>query len=275
MKQIGFFLLFVLFCSVSTFGITPGEIYEDGRRAFNLGHWEECHAKLSDLFEIWPENPMKDRALFMMTVSDIRRQHTSESERKKCLLASWTAALEKLRSAMPEDDLVELQTTIECHEPISATASSVTALGDIAPERLLHLIKRGVIFTPRAEPLKTLEWIYAWRRNHTNGAVGLLDGLLHLRVCKALWQFYLSPIAASENTAILEKLEFWPVNEALRKTLDSAFSAGDLDVKREAALLGVSFEYLDGKNHLISEKPSKWIRYLHERGIDKSEAWCP
>lgn len=267
------FLWFNGFSSVS--GITPGEVFEQGRRAFHLGHWleaKECFLKFS---ESWPTHQLAPHALYYRSMAEARLEPSIPEEQAKQTIASLSAIIKALGERLPEADLLELKAQLEHHQKKSGlTVGTPTASLDLPPDQLTHALNRGWIPFEKQDPISTLAWIKSWLERHDKNSLPPLVSRLQLLRAKALWQLRLSPLPTEAFLTTLRSWGDWPVQNALDRSLKAAFENGDLDTKREAALLGVSSDFLRFQN-TSKHKDTLWVRYLRERGINFSEAWCP
>lgn len=267
-------LLLVLACTAA-WGITPGELFEDGKRAFNLGRWSEAREAFRS-FEIgWPSHPLIERALLYQTLAEIRGENDSQLQERRDRLASYSGRLSRLRDSLPEEDLSELEAAIELLQASFGMGrlASPAAVLRLEPKLLKHLLDRGWFPAPADQPIETLRWIAGYRATGPTIRELPLQAALELMQARALWQLYLSPLPRREFMPILKAWKFWPVSDALRRSLQKAFAVGDLTVKRHVALIGVSLDSLERIDRQADD--SYWYRYLKDRGIHSMEAWCP
>ncbi len=253
--------------------ITPEEVFQDGRRAFDLGHWQEAKEHFAHFLHAWPTHTLTPRALLMETLADIRSGKAVTEKAEADRLAEWSARYRTLREKFDEPELSELALVVQGRED-AALAGSSSALLELPPDRLAHLLDRGLVKPPAADPEETLRWIHGWRQKFDRRCPAELRGRLALWRSKALWEVWLSPLASRALTATLRQWGEWPVEKALQRSLRQAFQEGDPAVKREAALLGVSVEAFAGVR-LPVNPASDWLVYLKSRGIHEQEAWCP
>ncbi|NLI77461.1 MAG: hypothetical protein GX442_13595 [Candidatus Riflebacteria bacterium] len=253
--------------------ITPEEVFQDGRRAFDLGHWQEAREHFSHFNHAWPTHTLGPRALLMETLADIRSGKNLAEKAEAERLAEWSARYRVLREKFDAPELSELALVIQGREdaPLAASAS---ALLDFPPDRLAHLLDRGLVKPPAVDPMETLRWIHGWRQKFDRRCPAELRGRLALWRSKALWEIWLSPLPSRSLAAQLQKIAGWPVEKALQRSLREAFQEGDPAVKRESALLGLSVEAFAGVR-LPVDPSSDWMTYLNSRGIHEQEAWCP
>lgn len=253
--------------------VTPEEVFQDGRRAFDLGYWQEAKEHFSHFNHAWPTHTLAPRALLMETLSDIRTGHALAEKAEAERLAEWTARYRILREKFDEPELSELALVLQ-ERADAPLAASLSALLDFPPDRLAHLLDRGLVKPPAIDPMETLRWIHGWRQKFDRRCPAELRGRLALWRSKALWEVWLSPLPSRSLAAHLKKIDGWPVERALQRSLRQAFQEGDPGVKREAALLGVSVEAFAGVK-LPVDPASDWMSYLKSRGIHEQEAWCP
>jgi|GEM_PF-780091 len=254
--------------------ITPNEVFEDGRREFNLGHWKEAQANFARLIETWPQNSLAVKALYFRTLSELRDEMLPDEQEVKNRIASLTFIEKRLSESLSTDELLEIRMDLEkLRAKYYGENATKTAIIDLPPEKLLHSIRRGWITSPKLDPYGTLKWIREWHEKHPKGYVGQLGATLSLMQAKALWMFRISPLPTNAFSSILRTWGYWPLDKAIGRSLKAAFRDGDPDTKRDAALLGLCSDHL--KNVQFSREGSEWMRYLRERGIHFSEAWCP
>lgn len=266
-------LLFLL--SLPVWGITPGEVFEDGKRAFNLGRWQEARDSFRAFEIAWPTHALVDRALMYQTLAEIRGEKEFQLQDRRDQLASYSNRLQILRDKLPDEDLVELEAAIELMQATigEGRLASPGAVLRLEPKLLMHLLDRGWFPAPADQPIETLRWIASYRDHFKTLKDLPLLAALEMMQARALWQLYLSPLPRQGFVTILKAWKLWPVSDALRRSLQKAFSIGDLTVKRQAALIGVSLESLERIDRRADE--SYWYRYLNDRGIHSMEAWCP
>ncbi|MFZ2960873.1 MAG: hypothetical protein WA705_28680 [Candidatus Ozemobacteraceae bacterium] len=265
-----------LFSTFVAWAITPTEVFEDGRRAFALGHYRDARERFREFGKTWPAHPLNDRALWYLTLSEIRMETEENHDANIARLASFTVRAKHFQEKLPEADLNELSASIELlrfSEGGGPLASSGAIL-KLSPEVLAHLLARGWLPVPENAPLETLSWASAWEAQHAASEPFTLRARLELMRAKALWKIALSPLPREASIPLLKRLGVWPVTGALLRSLRKAFLDGDLDIKREAALLGLSVETLGSLEKPV-KSGSAWLRYLRERGTCDQESWCP
>lgn len=285
-KPFGFYLFVILVLSFSLEcqAITPGEVYENGRRAFLLGNWLEAREQFSRFNEAWPTHPLAPQSLYYRTMADVRYERAVNDLETRNKIGSLTAVMKALTDRLPEADVREIQVEIEYLQnriPGIPTATPTTSL-DMTPVQLSHALNRGWIPFPHQNPMATLDWLRTWMERHAKDVPPPLFGRLHLLRAKALWEIFLSPLPTSAFFSTLKSKGEWPIKSALERSLKLAFENGDPEIKREVALLGVSSEILKSKLESnyelqLNQLPnrSKWLKYLLERGVNFSEAWSP
>lgn len=267
---------FVLLFNHACLAVSPAEVFENGRRAQVLGHWNESFHHMQIFLETWPDHSLSDEALHYQTIADIRRQPILDTLHRKQIADTWQAALDRLKIALPDQDYSEIEVGIRVMTRESNADVPVSELLATPADRMAHMSRRGLLPDPEANPISTLEWVSKWLARNKNLPDSDLESSLHLMTAQALWRIVLSPLAAEGNSSRLKQLGFWPIDKAVRSSLDRAFSGGNLDTKRKAAILGHSFERLLGSNHRRgTSHETKWLKYLSERGIHHKEAWCP
>ena len=271
------FLILLLFTMSSTcsFSITQTGLYNEGKRAFLLGHWQESYEIFSKFLATWPESPLKVKANYFKTVSNIRYIAKTNIERKAAELASLTQILNLTKEQLPNFDTSELEIAIQRKKN---THFDTQILSSLTQLELKHVLANKWYPEPYKFPLKTLKWISNWRKKHTGFIFPELQAQLSYTKALALWQILLSPLSKQANKIILSEWGCWPVHTAFEEALRNSFSKGSPSLKRNVALLGCHYEFFL-HNFLIHNKlkikKNKWYDYLKTRGISNKEAWCP
>jgi len=258
-------------------GITPEEVFQDGRRAFELGHWAEAKEHFYLFGQSWPSHPLVVQALLLESLSELRARPAEDTLAKADRLASLSVRLKLFREKLPGQELSELETALQVETSGASLLATGTGILAFPPKKLDHLLNRNLIQNPSQDPIGTLSWIRQWRRRYPSGYPAGLVGKLEMMRSKALWILLLSPLPARKSSAILKTWGAWPLGVALNRSLNKAFQDGSLDVKREASVLGVSVDWIlkNRKENQGLQEDSKWMRYLRERGIHEAEAWVP
>lgn len=255
-------------------GLTPGEVFEDGRRAFLSGHWLESKDFFSRFNEMWPVHSLAARSLYYGTLADLRGEKEKDQLFEQQRIGSLSAIIKALSDKLPGENLTELKTGLEFLQIRNGQPpASPTQFLQLKPEELAHAINRGVFPPQKQSPFATLEAIRRWSEKHPT-VQGPFKGRLELLKAKALWKIRLSPLPTAVFMNTLKSWGEWPVHKAIRRSLTDAFTLGEIDVKREAALLGVCSGNLESQQKK-NQMESVWYTYLREKGINLSEAWCP
>lgn len=271
------FLIAALMSNSSAIAITPSEIFNDGKRAFNNSRWIEAEEKFETFLNTWPEHHLRYEAIYYQSISDTR----SFKEKYNRLLSEkifiWKANLEKIEKELPDKDAIELRVAIAFVEG-NNTVFDWKILKELSPLDLKHYINREWYPNPSISPMKTLEWVHEWLKNNKLPIDPDLKSKLCLLQAKALWQMVLSPLSLSANSAILREWGYWPVYSHLNKVLNDGFLVASPNIKRQIALLGYHVDYF--RDHDIEDSPivvsdNHWYRYLSERGINLQESICP
>ncbi len=268
-------VLVALSGATTIIAITPEEVYQDGRRAFTLGHWREAREHFDRFTQTWPDHSLVTDAQLLGSLADLRSRQEIRDQQDADHLASLTARYRALRDKVSVSEIAELAVAVE--EPaLRQKAASASQLVHLSPGELQHLLNRGLLPAPAADPVGTLSWIHAWRAIHDGRCPAALRGQLDLWRARSLWAVRLSPLAAQANAERLFRLGCWPLEPALDRFVRSAFRQGNPDVKREAALLGISAQELSTRRPGRGRSGrSDYLTYLQERGIHSEEAWCP
>jgi len=257
--------------------IEPEDVFQTGRRAFLLGHWNEAVDAFSRFLDRWPGHPSCPEAVLFRLLGESRsgfdRVRHDYDERR---VASLTAGLAFVRQKLPDADLTELEVELDCArmrlDPSARLASSVA---NLSSDRLAHLLKRNVLPAPADDPRGTLDWIGEWKKKHGGTASGTTRATLELWKAKALWQIVLSPFPAAAMEERLKRDGDFPPALALVRSIREAFKNGDPDTKREAALLGVCAARLPAVARHARTELDAWETSLDDRGTFRDEAWCP
>jgi len=260
-----------------TLAIEPDDVFQTGRRAFLLGHWDEAVDAFSRFLDRWPGHPSCAEAVLYRLLGESRsgfdRVRRAYDEQR---VASLTAGLAFVRQKLPDADLTELEVELDCArmrlEPSAGLASSVS---NLPPERLTHLLERNILPAPADDPRGTLDWIREWKAKHGGTASETIGASLELWKAKALWQVVLSPLPAAAMEERLKRDGDFPPAQALVRSLRKAYGTGDPDTKREAALLGVCAASLPAVARYARSDLRVWETYLADRGNFRDEAWCP
>lgn len=257
--------------------IAPEDVFQTGRRAFLLGHWNEAVDAFSRFLDRWPGHPSCPEAVLYRLLGESRagydRVRRDYDERR---MASLTAGLTFLKQKLPDADLTELEVEQDCvRMRLDPSASLATSVANLPPDRLAHFLKRNVLPAPADDPRGTLLWIGEWRAKHGGEASGTIRASLELLKAKALWQIVLSPLPAAGMEERLKRDGDFPPALAMVRSLREAFHNGDQDAKREAALLGVCSSSLPAVARHAAGDLRAWKTYLDDRGNFRDEAWCP
>ncbi len=261
----------------SCYGVSPTELFNDAQRAFSLGHWEESRDMFDRFLTTWPDHKLKFEALYNLTLSDTRNEIEEVKSIKTKKLNEWQKNLTILKKEMPDRDYSEIEIALKS-ESFSHKNWSSSDFSNLSPDRLLHLIRRGLTPDPTEFPMRNLEWIKEWRNNYKQAIEPALEAQLSYIQALSQWQLLLSPLPMHNNNSILKAWGYWPVHTTFEEALDRGFSKGSPSLKRKLALLGYHYEYFSHNSLATkSEKPmqNKWYTYLSARGINPREAWCP
>jgi len=262
--------------TVTAHALTPGEVFEDGRRAFLLGHFRAAFAHFAEFQKRWPGHPLGDQGLLYLSQAEIRMEKELDEEYRAARLASFTSRLKYLKTKFEPPALIEIGAAVELLQAqMSGKLASPGYVLALPPATLEHFLSRGWLPFPQRDPMGALTWLREWMARHPLDQHAALLGRLELYRAKALWQILVSPLPRRANMPILESWGDWPVPDTLLRSLKRAFQFGAAETKREAALLGVCTEELVLRGRQVSGEDSPWIRYLKERGIHEAEAWCP
>lgn len=268
--------MMILWSSMS-FAITASEVFDDGKRAFDSGRWQEAGEFFGQFLATWPESKLKNEALYYHAVSAARTLKGRADERSDILVDSIESSLASLTKELPDKDLSELRAAVK----LSKAATVPTAwseLTGLSPAELKHCLQRGWHPEPHKTPMETLHWEFVWTKSNKTTLDPELESSIALLKARALWQVMLSPLSSFANSDILKTWNCWPVHTCFEKTIDRGFNKGNPEIKRELALLGYHYDCFRSGGFAVtvgSPLKSRWFTYLSERGINLQEAWCP
>ncbi len=269
------FVCGLFFQAVVASAVTPGEVFEDGRRAFLKGHYQEAGAHFLRFLQDWPSHPLGAKALYFQALSSCRHEALAPMLRLREQAAGLTQTLEALKDKFPEADLVEMRATLAgWNMQLGAGNASDPAFLALPPQTLDHWLKRRWFPPQPMNPVELLDWSNRWRA----GAKGQIDPLLKARLAlldaRQLWKIWLAPLP---KRALMNKLKAWgyfPLEQGLSSMLQQALQHGDPETKRQAALIGLAFDQQRFGPRFVPES-SSWFAYLKQRGIHEEEAWVP
>lgn len=266
-----------LLFSGAAYAITAPELFNDGKKAFNNGRWQECEESMIRLSNTFPEHLLASEARYYQTLASTRNFQTVQKQNLNNAALKWKQELDALKKDFPKKDFSELEIAIS----IAEKQSPVTweQLKDLSPIQLKHCLNRNWHPEPEESPIEAIKWSHEWLKKHTpNSIEPWLLSKISLVQSKAMWKILLSPLSMNANSDILKVCECWPVHIRLEQTLKTGFESGDPETKREIALLGYHYDYFRLRGVVRSDLPtlkSRWLTYLTERGLNHQEAWIP
>jgi hypothetical protein len=271
-----FLAVFVICCSFG-YTITALDVFNEGRRSFDLGRWQESKETFARFMATWPEHKLKSEALYYFSLASARTLPERAREYSDCLVDEIAAAIGTLSAELPDKDLTELKVAVKLsgNRSMPVAWSELTAL---EPAELKHYLSRGWHPDPSATPIEMLFWETSWRKKNTSVIEPDLTAAIALLKARALWQIMLSPLSLSANSDILKTWGCWPVHTCFEKEVNQGFKYGNPDIKRELALLGYHYDCFRNGGFAkadVSPRKSRWYTYLSERGLNLQEAWCP
>ncbi|HNV70289.1 MAG TPA: hypothetical protein PKO06_11370, partial [Candidatus Ozemobacteraceae bacterium] len=242
---------------------------------FLKGHYHEAHAHFLRFLQEWPAHALGAKALYFQALSACRFEPLETVQRLRDQAASLTVTLDALKDKIPEPDLVEMRVTLAGWKMQLGehTASDPSFLA-LPPQTLDHWLRRGWFPPKPMNPVELLDWSNRWR----TGAKTISDPLLRARLAlldaKQLWKIWCAPLPKRALTNKLKAWGYFPLEQGLSQMLQQALHHGDPETKRQAALIGLSF---DQQRHgpRFSLESSPWFAYLKQRGIHEAEAWLP
>lgn len=270
-------LLVLITYATGAFAITAPEVFNDGKRAHNLGHWHEAEEIFTRFLETWPDHHLKDQALMHRIMASARNYDHKMKAHSLTLTSKLKADMQSIEKTADKNDLIELKMAImRAESPDSPLTWK--KMEKLSPTELLHVFKRGWHPDPATNPVKTMGWAYNWKSAQSTQIFPELDAHINRIEALALWQLRLSPLSVSANSDIIKTWGYWPVHSALDKAIERSFNLGCPTIRREMALLGYSKSLIRGdflRSHEEPQTRNKWYIYLADRGINLQEAWCP
>lgn len=270
-------MTFCLLLNGAAFAVTAPELFNDGKKAFNNGRWQECEEVMNRLNSTFPDHLLAVEARYYKTLASIRNHETINKTILDSNISQWKQSLETFKKDFPRRDLSELEIAIITAE--NKKPETWQHMESLSPVQIKHYINRNWHPDPTATPKETLIWANTWLKKHTPRSLEPeLLGKISLLQAKAMWNFLLSPLSMNANSDILKVCECWPVHTRFEQTLKTGFESGSPDTKREIALLGYHYDYFRLRGVVRSDVPdlkSRWLTYLTERGLNHQEAWVP
>lgn len=270
-------LVIMTFLSNEAFSITASEVFDNGKRAFDSCRWHEAEEFFGRFIKTWPDSKLVPQALHMQTTASTHTLEPRVQSFKDLITCQWQESLAKLSATMPKQDFTDLKVAIK----IATERNFPTTwreFDDIAPVELHHYLRKNWHPDPHSTPLETLRWSSEWLAKNAAELSPDLQSRVYLLQIRALWQLLLSPMAISANASEIEAFGFMPVHTSFEKILIKGFSRACPDIKREIAMFGYHYDSLRrgmGKHQAFPLTSGKWYDYLHQRGFDTREAWCP
>lgn len=269
-------LLFFVLNYVVAFALDSNEMFENGKRAFDLSRFKECVEIFDRLLYIWPDYEKKPEALYFRSIAAIRDTKDKVNEYKAELVDKIAKDCETVFLELPQNDLSELKAAIAIGK-MESEPIDWAEFDKIKPAELKHVLLRKHHPSPQRFPVQTLIWLNGYKKQ--NGALTPdVEALTELLKLKALWQLLLSPLSVKAEQEILKKNNVWPLSKTFEQTLQNGFKKALPSLKREFALMGYHYDFLrSGEFGKESEKEisSTWLKYLKERGLNLKEALCP
>lgn len=270
-------LLLLMTYTTGAFAITAPEVFNDGRRAHNLGHWHESEEIFTKFLDTWPDHHLKDQALMHRIMASARNYDTKMKKHSLELTSKMKADMQSIEKSADEQDLIELKMAIKRAESPDCP-TTWKAMEKLGIAELSQVFKRGWHPDPAANPLKTLGWAHNWKRAQSTQISPELGAHIHRVEALALWQLSLSPLSVSASSDIIKQLGYWPIDSALDKAVETSFNLGCSHTRRQMALLGYNKSLVMGElapNYEAPQLDNRWYIYLADQGINLQEAWCP
>jgi len=257
--------------------ITANEVFDQGKRSYDLGRYQEASETFSGFLATWPDHQQHYEALYYHTLASARTLPIRAQNHSSALLEEITAAIATLAVQLPEKDLTEIKVAVDiAQNPIPPTTWE--KLAKLSPVSLQHYLANGWHPEPYLSPIETLQWEQTWRSNNKEAVSPELESSIALLKAKAMWQLLLSPLSFSANSDILKKWGYTPLPEHFEKVLNRGFSLANSSSKRDFALLGYHYDHLRNIGLAVADRAplkSRWLDYLSERGINLQEVNFP
>ncbi len=260
--------------SIKCFALSPLSMLEDGKRAFDLANWSECREILERFMETWPEHEKYSEALYFYTIASAKTIDSRTEEYRSKLGKKLEASIATLSLDLPNVDISEAKAALMMSQK-PQKPELWDELIKLTPLELKHYLARGWYPEPTETPLETLKWGKTKQANNIDFDSETKSRIALIKL-SALWKLMLSPLVVESSKDQLEELGCFPLDKAFKENLHIAFSKGNPNQKREAAIFGYHFDYFK-TNNIITNKnvKSSWLRYLKTRGISLKEAWSP
>lgn len=269
-------LLFFVLNYVFAFALDSNEMFENGKRAFDLSRFKECVEIFDRLLYIWPDFEDKPEALYYRSIAAIRDTEDKVNAYKAELVDKIASDCETVFLELPENDLSELKAAIAIGK-MESEPLDWSQFDKIKPAELKHVLLRRHHPSVQRFPVQTLIWLNGYK-NKNSVLTPDVEALTELLKLKALWQLLLSPLNAKAEEETLKQNNVWPLAKTFEQTLDNGFKKALPSLKREFALMGYHYDYLRSNEfakEIKKEFSSIWLKYLKERGLNLKEAVCP
>ncbi|MDD2624541.1 MAG: hypothetical protein PHF29_02280 [Candidatus Riflebacteria bacterium] len=269
-------LLFFVLNYVFAFALDSNEMFENGKRAFDLSRFKECVEIFDRLLYIWPDFEDKPEALYYRSIAAIRDTEDKVNAYKAELVDKIASDCETVFLELPENDLSELKAAIAIGK-MESEPLDWSQFDKIKPAELKHVLLRRHHPSVQRFPVQTLIWLNGYK-NKNSVLTPDVEALTELLKLKALWQLLLSPLNAKAEEETLKQNNVWPLAKTFEQTLDNGFKKALPSLKREFALMGYHYDYLRSNEfgkETKKEFSSIWLKYLKERGLNLKEAVCP
>ena len=260
--------------SMKCFALSPLEMLEDGKRAFDLANWNECREILERFMETWPEHEKYNEALYFYTIASAKTIDSRTEEYRSKLGKELEESVASLTLDLPDNDISEAKTAL-----LIAQKPQKPEIWDelikLTPSELKHYLARGWHPEPTETPLEALKWAKTKQANNIDFDSETKSRIALIKL-SALWKLMLSPLVVASSQEDLEKAGCFPIEKAFKENLHIAFSKGNPAQKREAAIFGYHFDYFKTNSIITNNKVnSSWLKYLKSRGISLKDAWSP
>ncbi len=264
--------------------ITPDEIYNMGRHSFLVARYPEAISRLNQFCDMWPDHELVPQARRLKLMAEVRTEDARIAAEQATRARSWLNESNRLSKVLEPSEKAEVMAAaaIVTRTPLDLASAAVA----LEPTHLLHLLQRGWEPEKLETPHTVLSWLQAWQKKWAGvHHPAPLDDLLNLMQIRQLLRYQASPLPLLANANILKAWKCWPIADAIGRALDRAYASADLDIKRQACLLGLGWLAMKypsdgsvGSGHYDKRDRGRdkiWRRYLDERGVHNQEAWFP
>ena len=270
-----FMRLFIIFAlslvCTHLYGITATEVFNDAKRAYLNDRFVAAEELFANFIETWPEHSLARSADYYLIICSAHNLDQRIAAIKKESADKLLNEINSLEDDMSDSKIALAELAVNYVQKGDFAWDDMQKLSD---DKLLRVLKKGWYPSPADSPLAVLKFVSPKLKEKSLSAE-LKASLAYIKAL-ALWQMVLSPLPTDLNARIIKMWGDWPVHKSLAKTLNTAFTLGDSEIKKKIALLGYHFDCFRHKGVKSScTSGLDWFSYLSERGISRQEVWCP